>query len=150
MSAKRPPEVGSHRLRTAILQAVAGSERPLTASDIVEQFASSGWAAPPSVKDVRHAVRWLRGRGLVETRTGQHGPGKQLSLTSTGQDAARQGLPGPRRPRPDASQRSGASAPPTNDRGSRRPADVAGLRIAGRHLPHLARKSDASGRSGLC
>jgi hypothetical protein len=92
MSAKRPPEVGVHRLRTSILQAAANSARPLHGSDVVEQFAKSGWTLTPSVKDVRHAVRWLEGHGLVEWRKSDHGPGKELHLTGAGKEAARQGL----------------------------------------------------------
>lgn len=143
MSAMRPqPEVGVHRLRTAILQAVADSKQALHGTDVVEKFAKSGWTFPPSVKDVRHAVRWLEGRGLVEWRKAPHGPGKELRITSAGHEAAHQGLLGllgPSQPTQGDAERSASASPPTR-RGGR--TGFVGGPTVGRHLPSLVRNSD--------
>lgn len=140
MSAKRQPEVGVHRLRTAILQAVSDSRRPLHGSDVVEKFAKSGWTFPPSVKDVRHAVRWLEGRGLVEWHKAPHGPGKELHLTSAGRKAARQGLLGQNQSKQGDAGRGTASASSSTRRGGA--GGVHRERTAGRHLPSLVRNSE--------
>lgn len=145
MSAKRQPEVGVHRLRTAILQAVADSKRPLHGSDVVETFAKSGWTFPPSVKDVRHAVRWLEGRGLVEWRKTPHVPGKELHLTSAGRKAASQGLLGQSQSKHRDAGRGIASASSATRRGG-----AHRERSTPRHLPSLVRNSDAHVRSVPC
>lgn len=89
MSVTGPSDLDAHRLRTSILQAVADSREPLHGIDLVKKFAKPAQVIPPSVKDVRHAVRWLLGRGLVEWRKEPTGGGKVLHLTDAGDEAAR-------------------------------------------------------------
>lgn len=148
MSAKRQPEAGVHRLRMAILQAVADSNRPLHGSDVVEKFAKSGWTFPPSVKDVRHAVRWLEGRGLVEWHKAPHDPGKELHLTSAGHRAARHGFLGQSQSK--QGEAAGGTAPesPWPRRGA--PEGVDREPAVARHLPSLVRNANRQGWSLPC
>lgn len=144
---RRQPAVGVHRLRTAILHAVAGAARPLHGSDVVEQFAKSGWTLTPSVKDVRHAVRWLEGHGLVEWCKSERGPGKELHLTAAGEEAARQGLLG-RGPsgHGDARPPRRRSYPTPHVRRG----DLAGGAMAGRSVPSLVRNAATHVRCVPC
>lgn len=146
MSARRKPVDGLHLLRTAILDAVAMSDTPLQGGDVVDRFVRSGWTMPPGIKDVLHAVRWLEGHGLVEWRKAPHRPGKELHLTSAGDEAARQGLADGCRPY-QGPPGAAARAPSVPHRAS---GGVAGPRIAGRPLPSLVRNSDASVRCLPC
>ncbi len=149
MGTKRRPEVGTHLLRTSILRAVADSVPALRGSDVVERFARSGWVMPPSVKDVRHAVRWLHGRGLVESRRAPNGPGKTLHLTHTGREAVEAAMEDGHGPL--AGRGCGAilraSAAPVATRRVRR--DVV-QRTAGRNAFSVVRNSDAYARFLPC